>query len=176
MRKFRRGIRDFTLKLDSDPAAREVIADLNDALRTEHWEEIVFCGYGEPTTRLSTLLEIARWITRHVHTPIRVNTNGHASILHPKLKVAQEFKEAGVRALSVSLNAHNPAVYNDVCQPRFENAFESVLKFIEEARATGLTVEITAVAIPEVKISAVAKIASNLKVNFRARHYQPCVW
>ncbi len=176
MRKFRRGIRDFTLKLDSDPAAREVIAGLSDALHTEHWQEIVFCGFGEPTTRLGTLLEIARWITHHVHTPIRVNTNGHASMLHPKLKVAEELKEAGVSALSVSLNAHNPVVYNDVCQPRFENAFDGVLKFVEEARATGLTVEITAVAIPEIKISAVAKIASNLGVKFRARHYQPCVW
>jgi cyclic pyranopterin phosphate synthase len=176
LRKFRRGIRDFILRLNSDPAAREVIDGLNAALRTEHWEEIVFCGFGEPTTRLGTLLEIARWITSHVHTPIRVNTNGHASMLHPKLKVAQELKEAGVSALSVSLNAHKPVVYNDVCQPRLEDAFDSVLKFIEEARATGLTVEITAAAIPEVKISAVAKIASNLGVKFRARHHQPCVW
>ena len=153
-----------------------MIAGLNDALYTEDWQEIVFCGFGEPTTRLGTILELGHWFTRHVHTPIRVNTNGHASMLHPQLKVAQELKEAGVSTLSVSLNAHNPAVYNEVCQPGFENAFESVLKFIEEARATGLTVEITAVAIPEIKISDVAKIASNLGVKFRARRYQPCVW
>lgn len=78
--------------------------------------------------------------------------------------------------MSVSLNAHNKAVYNKVCRPEFENAFERVLEFIRQVGDAGLEVEITAVTIPEVRISEVEKIASDMEVGFRIRPYLPCIW
>ncbi len=107
--------------------------------------------------------------------PIRINTNGHALLLYPKREVVDEIKEAGVKRLNVSLNAQNASVYNSVCRPKFENAFEKILEFVEKARDSDLCVEITAVTIPEVKVSEVKKIAENLGVGFRVRLYSPCI-
>ena len=39
-------------------------------------EEVVFCGYGEPTERLPELLEVAAWLKTRSSIPIRINTNG----------------------------------------------------------------------------------------------------
>jgi wyosine [tRNA(Phe)-imidazoG37] synthetase (radical SAM superfamily) len=48
--------------------------------------------------------------------------------------VIEELKETGVDRISVSLNAHNKETYNYVCKPRFQNAYENVIKFIEKAK------------------------------------------
>jgi len=87
-----------------------------------------------------------------------------------------ELKEVGVSRLSVSLNAHYKATYNDVCKSRFEDAFEKVLEFIKCARDAGLDIEVTAVAIPKTRISKMEKIALEMKVKFRVRPYSPCIW
>ena len=47
------------------------------------YDEVVFCGYGEPTLRLDTLLEVAKgakalWPAM----PIRINTNGLSAIAY----------------------------------------------------------------------------------------------
>ncbi len=91
-------------------------------------------------------------------------------------RVFEKLERAGVSTLSVSLNAHNKSTYTEVCRPKFENAFEKVLEFIERARDECLDVEVTAVTIPEIEISKVEKIASDMKVRFRVRPYLPCVW
>ncbi len=69
--------------------------------------------------------------------------------------------------LSISLNAHSKALYNKICRPKFENAFEKVLEFIEQARDVGLDVEVTAVTVPEIEISKVEKLASDMGVKLR---------
>jgi len=63
-----------------------------------------------------------------------------------------------------------------VCKPEFENAFESVLEFIEKAKKEDLDTEITAVTIPEVDISKVRKLAKRMEAAFRVRAYIPCFW
>jgi TatD family-associated radical SAM protein len=107
---------------------------------------------------------------------VRVDTNGHAFLLYPERDVVAELKEAGVSKVSVSLNAYNKATYNEVCCPGFEGAFEGALEFIKRARDGGLDVEVTAVSIPEIEVSKVEKIASDLEVKFRVRAYLPCIW
>jgi TatD DNase family protein len=97
-------------------------------------------------------------------------------LLYPERDVARELKEAGVSRVSVSLNAQDKATYDLICRPKFENAFEKVLEFIKQVRDAGLDIEVTAVTVPEIKISAVEKLASELKVKFRVRQYLPFVW
>ena len=176
IRKFKTGIAEFNLKLKEDPSSNDIKKGLQKVLDQKSWSEIVFCGFGEPTARLDVLLEIARWISRKSQLPIRVDTNGHALLLYPERDVVRELKDAGVTRVSVSLNAHNEALYNEVCQPKFANAFEKVLEFIEQARDACLEVEVTAVAVPEVNVSEVERVSSGLRVKFRVRPYRPCVW
>lgn len=162
LRKFKTGIGRFNLKLGGEPSLTDVIKELKNVLNQKPWREIVFCGFGEPLSKLDMLLQVACWINNHASKPIRVDTNGHAFLLYPERDVAEELKEAGVNKLSISLNAHSKALYNKICRPKFENAFEKVLEFIEHSRDIGLDVEVTAVTVPEVEISKVERVAFDM--------------
>jgi TatD family-associated radical SAM protein len=134
-------------------------------------------GFGEPLERLDCLLEVAHWIRKYYGKPIsiRVDTNGQGLLLNRNREIITELTAAGVDKLSVSLNAHDKETYNQVCRPKSESAFDSVLAFIEEAKGK-FDVEVTAVNIPEVDLSKVAKIAQQIGVKFRAREYIPSFW
>ena len=69
-----------TLWLDHDPSFKE--KEALDAISGDLYEEIVFCGYGEPTEALDVLLKLAKEIKRRatpfVLTPMvmdRLSTN-----------------------------------------------------------------------------------------------------
>lgn len=55
-------------------------------------------------------------------------------MLNKGRNVIEELKEAEVDRISVSLNAHDKETYNYVCKPKFKNAYENVIKFIERAK------------------------------------------
>jgi TatD family-associated radical SAM protein len=174
-RRYKNGIGDFNLKLLKEPSQKEIIQQLKESINRKHWNEIVFCGFGEPTERLDCILEVTRWVKEHFGIAVRIDTNGHGCLLNPRRKVIKELKDAGVDRISVSLNAHDEATYIDVCKPRFEKAFENVLKFIEKA-GREFDTEITTVTIPEVNIRKVRETAEKMGVKFRIREYIPCFW
>ena len=138
------------------------------------WDEVVFCGFGEPTERLDVLLEVTRWTRQHYGRPlvIRVNTNGHGYVLNWGRDVAAQLRAAGVDKVSVSLNAGDRETYTEICKPTFADAFEAVIDFIRKAKPT-LEVEVTAVRMPEVDIAKAEDVADGLGVKFRVREYIP---
>lgn len=141
------------------------------------WSEIVFCGFGEPTIRLDCILEVAKWIKRYYPgMRIRLDTNGHGLLLNPGRDVVRELKDAGIDAVSVSLNGHDEETYYRVCKPIFKDAYRSVLDFIKRARDESLDVEVTAVRIPEIDIAKIRDLAVSLGVRFRAREFIPCFY
>jgi TatD family-associated radical SAM protein len=166
----------FNLKLESAPSTDQIIRELQKHVHRRMWEEVVFCGFGEPLSRLDTVLEVTKWIRRHTVLSVRVDTNGHGYLLNPGRNVVEELRKAGVNRLSVSLNAHDNHTYQAVCKPRFENAFQSVLDFIRKAKEAGIEVEVTAVQIPEIDARKMRKMVNMLGVKFRLRRYIPCVW
>jgi len=170
IRNFTNGIAGFKLKLDHEPSSKEVIRQLSNHINRKYWNEIVFCGFGEPTANLDCLLEVAKWISKHHSLTIRVDTNGHGYLLNPGREVVKEMHNAGVTSLSVSLNAPNEKLYNEICRPIFQEAFEAVLKFIKEAKKM-LNVEITAVKVPELNVKEMKILAETLKVPLRIRNY-----
>jgi cyclic pyranopterin phosphate synthase len=176
LRRFKQGIGKFNLRLESEPSPAEAISELQKVINLKPWSEVVFCGFGEPTVRLDTLLEVAKWTGGNTRVPVRLDTNGHVLLLFPEREAASELKEAGVAAVSVSLNAYNKALYDEICRPKFENAFEKTLEFIKTALKAGLGVEVTAVAVPEVEMSKMEKMASGLGARFKARPYRYFVW
>ena len=176
IRKFRKGLGGFALKLQKEPSIEQIIKALQEHVHRRIWKEVVFCGFGEPLTRLDTVLEVTRWIRKHTVLTVRLDTNGHGYMLNPKRNVAEELRKAGVKDVSVSLNAHDERIYEDVCKPRFKNAFQNVLGFICRTKNEGLNVEITAVTIPEINIEKIREIAKSLGVKFRLRRYISCIW
>jgi TatD family-associated radical SAM protein len=177
LRNFKDGVGGFNLKLEREPAINEILTELQKVINLKNWREIVFCGFGEPLTRLDCVLEVSRWIRRYYGkiVTLRVDTNGQGYLLNKGHRVVEELKEAGIDKISVSLNAPDKETYMEVCRPLFENAFESVLEFIRKAKKV-FDVEATAVALPELNLQKIAELAEKLGVRFRVREYIPCFW
>lgn len=160
------------LWLERDPTLDEVMADLSSYNSLNKFNEIVFCGYGEPTCRLYDMLEICKRLRETTSTPIRVNTNGHASLILGE-DTPPLFKGL-VDCVSVSLNAADPITYARVCHPRFgEDAFPAVVKFAREVARYVPTVVLTVVrgTIPEEDIDRCAKIAEDIGAKLRVREF-----
>jgi TatD DNase family protein len=76
--------------------------------------EFIWCGFGEPTFRLDLINEAASWL-RSCGAKIRLNTNGHACLIHGH-DVLPELSRA-VDTVSISLNAPNGRRYEELCCP-----------------------------------------------------------
>jgi TatD DNase family protein len=109
----------------------------------EEIREFVWCGFGEPTFRLDLILQAAPWL-RSNGARIRLNTNGHANLIHNR-EVLAELAQA-VDAVSISLNAPNSQRYAELCGPNPETfphpagtatpatlAWEATLDFLSRA-------------------------------------------
>ncbi len=157
-------IRDYDLTLDHRPGFDEIVAAIGDPTA---YTEVVFCGYGEPTLRLDLLLKIAGWIKQH-DGRVRINTDGLASLAN-KRDVLPGM--AGlIDAVSVSLNAQSPDIYNRHCQPALHGAYQAVLAFIQEAPRYIPEVTATAVdGLEGVDIAACERIARMCGARFRRR-------
>ncbi|MHC4660351.1 MAG: TatD family hydrolase [Planctomycetota bacterium] len=159
----------YDLALTREPTPSELVAAAEDVSR---YDEVVFCGYGEPLLKLEVVLETARRL-RDRAKKLRLNTNGHANIIY-KRDVTPELKEAGILEVSVSLNAVDPGSYTKLCRPESgSTAFEAVLEFITAAKNAGLEVTATAVDLPEIELDAVKQLAEKLGVKFRLRGFSP---
>lgn len=176
-RHFWDGIAGFRLKLSKEPSTEQVIEELKKHISRRRWEEVVFCGFGEPTIRLDCVLEVARWIKKYYpFLKIRLNTNGHAILLNPNRDVARELKGVGIDMVSVSLNGHDEETYNKVCRPEFREAYKNVINFILALKDTGIDTEITAVELPEIDVQKIQDFAKKINVKFRLRQFIPLVY
>ena len=63
------------LWLEREPSAEEVIKEFS-KWNVEEFDEIVFCGFGEPTEAFDVLLEVAKYIKATYKIPTRINTYG----------------------------------------------------------------------------------------------------
>lgn len=133
-------IRNFTdslgdadsLFLDQEPTVDEVKKELRE-WKVNQYDEVIFCGYGEPTQRLPELLELARYIKAMYGKPVRINTNGLADLIWER-ETAPDLKGL-IDAVSVSMNEADAKAYNALCHPEFgEGSYEAVIKYIEDVR------------------------------------------
>jgi TatD DNase family protein len=86
--------------------------------------------------------------------------------------VAPELAAAGLDAVSVSLNAPDPATYARLCPSRHgEAAYQAVKGFIRSAVACIPEVTATAVAVPGLAEEACRRVAEGLGARFRWRPY-----
>lgn len=120
-------VHQYNLSLSHQPSAEEIIDLIGDPT---DYQEVVFCGYSEPTLRLKPLLAVAHYI-KSQGGRVRVNTDGLANLVH-KRNVLPDLGQC-VDAISISMNANTEALYNKYCQPGLPGAFNAMLDFIEQA-------------------------------------------
>ena len=160
------------LWLEHQPTAEEVI----DALKQrdlDSYEELIFCGYGEPTCELEILKEAAKYIKSVTKTPVRLNTNGLGDLIN-KRDTTPEF--AGlVDTISISLNASNSEAYDRITRPSFKNvnSFEEMLSFAKRVKEFVPRVMLTVVdIIGEEEIAKSQAIADSIGIELRVRTYE----
>lgn len=119
------------LWLEHTPTLEEVLAEFP-KFDMSKYNEVVFCGFGEPTEALEVLLETARFIKEKYRKPIRLNTNGLGSLVWGK-NIAP-LLEGLIDTVSISLNTPDPERYFALVRPKFgERSFEGMLDFAKEA-------------------------------------------
>ena len=153
------------LRLQQDPSVDEVLAAVSDP---RGYDEIVFCGLGEPTLRLYEVIEIASTLHQRGAHRVRLNTDGLANLVYGR-DVTPDL-EGPVDALSISLNAQNETVYNRHCRPSLAGSYNAMLEFTDRVRDFVPDVTMTAIdGLEGVDIGACERIARDLGVKFRRR-------
>lgn len=135
------------------------------------YRSAVFCGYGEPTCAYDNLLETAKYM-KQKYPPIqlRLNTNGLGERFLKK-SIVEELSKY-IDAVSISLNAPNPARYQEVTNPCFDNAFEDMIAFSKKSKLYFKEVKFSVVDVisPE-EIEESKKLAEQLGIPLRVRAY-----
>ncbi|MBR2505284.1 MAG: TatD family nuclease-associated radical SAM protein [Elusimicrobiaceae bacterium] len=157
-----------------EPTAEEILADLEKELQTPA-QEVVFCGYGEPTMRLDTVLQVGQTLKKHARYPqfkIRLNTNGLGNLIN-KRNIVPELKTA-VDKVYVSLNAENETLWQKLMHPapEYKNGYSSVKEFIQSCAQAGFEkVAASCVENTGADIQAVKELALSLGAEFNDREY-----
>lgn len=159
-----------SLWLNREPGREEILTDIK-ARDLSRYKELVFCGYGEPTYRLFDILWICSNLKENYDIPIRMDTNGHGSMIHEQ-NIAPCLQGL-IDRLSVSLNAATAEDYVRRCHPTGgQEAYRAMLEFTREAVRYVPYVQMTVVnTIPADEIEACRKIAEGLGATFRVREY-----
>ena len=160
------------LWLDREPTVAEVCESL-DAWKLSDFDEVVFCGYGEPTERLSDLLEVAAYIRKKSNIKIRINTNGLSDLINgcrtaPRL-------EGLIDTVSVSLNATNAEDYVATVHPKFGIvSYDAMKAFTKDCTAYVPSVVMTVVDVVTSKEEqeSAHEICASLGATLRIRPYE----
>ncbi len=167
IRENKKGV-GYDLWLDQEPTANEVLAAAGDVTP---YQEVVFCGYGEPLLRWEVVVEVARELKKRYGAKIRINTNGLAEAVLGS-KILPEL-EGLVDTISISLNAASSGEYHRLCRSDLgPEAFDKMLEFTRNSKLYIPRVILSVVKIPGFDPEPARKIAEQLGVEFRIRPYQ----
>ncbi len=174
LRKDKNDVKGQELWLDNENStAKDVIEQLEKIYAQTPSKEIIFCGYGEPMMKLDVLKEVAQYIkNNYPESKIRVNTNGHANFVY-KRNVVPELKGL-IDEFSVSLNGATKEEYNELSQPKFDEAYEEMKKFIKSCADENISVVASVVEGYKGKhldLEKCEQIANDLGAKFRVREW-----
>ncbi len=161
--------------IDKQSAKAENIIDILKEKSDLIGNEITFCGYGEPLIELETVKEVAKFIKSNFpNVKIRVNTNGHANLIH-KRNVVPELKGL-IDSFSVSLNAQNAKLYKKITRCCFdaEVGYNGMLDFVKELIKENIDTTMSVVSgfkKARIDIQVCENIAQSLGAKFRIREY-----
>ncbi|MBR2337377.1 MAG: TatD family nuclease-associated radical SAM protein [Clostridia bacterium] len=152
------------LWLSAEPTVEQVLK----SIKHKEYNEVVFCGFGEPTFRVKEMVEIAR-ILKEKGYKTRLNTNGHGNLINGEDITVR--LQGVIDRVNVSLNAPDENEYFDVCRPVFgENAFSALIDFAVKCKNLGIDVNFSVVdCIGEKKVAKCKRLAKEVGVPLRVR-------
>ncbi len=132
------------------------------------YDEIFFCGYGEPTIRWEVVKEISKYVKKNGGRT-RMNTNGHGNHIN-KRNIAPEFSGI-IDEVSVSINSFNPKQYAELMGLE-SRMFNEMIDFTKRVKNYVEKVVMTIVSIDEVDVEKTRRtVEDKIGVEFRIRPY-----
>lgn len=167
IRKTGSGVAGTPLWLTREPTADDVSVAFAALEPVDN--EVVFCGYGEPTERMEVLTECARRLKAAGYS-LRLDTNGLGSFLNGR-DITAELGDFDT--VSVSLNASDAVKYYALTHSVFgKHAFRGVCEFTEACVARGINTVMTVVDIvDEEEIRRCREVAASIGAPLRVREY-----
>lgn len=160
------------LWLEHTPDLEEVLSEFH-KFDMNKYNELVFCGFGEPTEALDVLLAVADYAKKNYKNPIRINTNGLGSLVNGR-DIAP-LLAGRIDTVSISLNTPDPQRYYELVRPKFGvQSFQAMLSFARESRKYVPNVVMTTVSttLTEAEEEQCRKICQELGVTYRIRPWE----
>lgn len=159
------------LWLTREPTREEILTSI-EGWDLSRYQQLVFCGFGEPSYRMEDICWVIDRMKEHgTKLFTRMDTNGTGSLIHGR-DIAPEF--AGrFDMVSISLNTDTAEKYEALCRPAQAGAYEAMLDFAREVRRYVPRVMMTVVdTIPEEEIARCREICEqDVGAEFRVREY-----
>ena len=148
-----------------EPTSDIYIKEIGDPSK---YDEVVFCGYGEPTIRWDVVKEVAKYVKAN-GGKTRINTNGHGNRIN-KRDITPEMKDI-IDVVSISFNSFDSKQYSELMRVS-EDHFDEMKKFAGLAKSYVKKVVMSVVSLDEVEIEKSRKVVEDeIGVEFRVRHY-----
>ena len=159
-----------SLWLNHNPSFEEVKKAIDD-FNFDGFNEVIFCGYGEPTNSFDVLVQTAKYLRQKFGIKIRVNTNGLGSLVNER-DISKELCD-NVDAVSISLNCSNKEDYLETVRPKFGiKSYEEMLDFAKKCKKHTDNVMLSVVdVIGKEEVEKCQKIADDLGIALRVRVY-----
>ena len=160
------------LWLEREPTVEEVIDEFK-KWNVNEFDEIVFCGFGEPTEAFDVLIKTAEFIKKSYSIPVRINTNGLGNLVQGKNIVPM--MKGLIDSVSISLNNPDPEAYNNLVRSRFgDKSFDAMISFAKECVKIIPKVTMTTVAttITKEEEEKCQKICDEIGAFYRIRPYE----
>ena len=160
------------LWLEHEPSMDEIMADLDKRDITKY-DEIVFCGYGEPTERLYDVVDTAKYLREKGCKKLRINTNGLGERINGTSGYTAKLLCETMDVISVSLNAPTEKEYMEVTRPKYDNAFWLMCQFVKDCVNIGKAKVVVSIVdvIPQEQIEASRELAEKLGAVLRVRTF-----
>ena len=157
---------------NGDPTADKVMAAATGGQvgSLSQYKEAVFCGFGEPTYKVSEMLQLCDFFhARGLKT--RLNTNGQGNLIN-KRDITPDLKDK-IDLVNVSLNASCAEKYQPICRSQYgESAFAAIVEFAKLCLKNGVNCRFSIVdCIGEEEIEACKRLAESVKVPLYIRNY-----
>ena len=133
-----------SLWLEHEPSYEEVINEFS-KFNMDEYEEVVFCGFGEPTERIDVLLQVAEYVKNTYNKKTRINTNGLGNLVN-NMDITPRL-EGLIDTVSISLNTPNKERFYELTRSKFGiDSFDALISFAKEAKRYVPNVVLTTVA------------------------------
>lgn len=124
-----------SLFLPNSPELEEIMWSIKSEIK-EKDRELAIIGLGEPLIYLPKVVEVIKRMKEDYRIKTRVDTNGLVKYRYSN--PVNQLRGAGLDEIRISLNAINEEEYQQLCRPRFKNAFPKLICFIKECLTSGI--------------------------------------